>query len=365
MNDIFNRMILDNTIAQYIFVFVLIALAYVLKKYVGRAASKIIFLVMNLMGRKIDEKAFIDLVLYPVQTFLFWLITISAIYSLQFPKLFYFQFLKTNTHRLLNIFSTAALVITFFWVLMRIIDYLAMVMERRANLTADQSDNQLVVFFKDFLKVIVAIAGLLAVLKFALQIDITKILAGLSIVAAALALSARESLENLIASFIIFFDKPFATGDTLKVQNVTGTVEKIGLRSTRIRTTDKTYVSVPNKQMVDTIVDNWSLRTQRKVELRLSLGLSTKSSQLQQFIEGLHQLLNHEKIENKIIFLSDIQQNSYLVYIDYFTAPIAIEDFNKIREEVNMGIILLTEKLGIEFAGMNTDVRVTEVKSER
>jgi len=181
MNDIFNRMILDNTIAQYIFVFVLIALAYVLKKYVGRAASKIIFLVMNLMGRKIDEKAFIDLVLYPVQTFLFWLITISAIYSLQFPKLFYFQFLKTNTHRLLNIFSTAALVITFFWVLMRIIDYLAMVMERRANLTADQSDNQLVVFFKDFLKVIVAIAGLLAVLKFALQIDITKILAGLEL----------------------------------------------------------------------------------------------------------------------------------------------------------------------------------------
>jgi len=81
-------MILDNTIAQYIFVFVLIALAYVLKKYVGRAASKIIFLVMNLMGRKIDEKAFIDLVLYPVQTFLFWLITISAIYSLHFPKLF-------------------------------------------------------------------------------------------------------------------------------------------------------------------------------------------------------------------------------------------------------------------------------------
>ena len=117
--------------------------------------------------------------------------------------------------------------------------------------------------------------------------------------------------------------------------------------------------------MVDTIVDNWSLRTQRKVELRLSLGLSTKSSQLQQFLEGLHQLLNHEKIENKIIFLSDIQQNSYLVYIDYFTAPIAIEDFNTIREEVNMGIILLTEKLGIEFAGMNTDVRVTEVKGER
>jgi len=358
MNDIFNRVILDNTIGQYIIVFVLIGLAYILKKYVGRFASKVIFLVMNLIGRKIDEKAFIALVLRPVQIFLFWLITISAVYSLNFPKLFYFTFLKTNTHRLLNIFASAALVITFFWVLMRIIDYLALVMERRANLTTDQSDNQLVVFFKDFLKVIVAIAGFLAVLKFALLIDITKILAGLSIVAAALALSARESLENLIASFIIFFDKPFATGDLLRVQNVTGTVEKIGLRSTRIRTTDKTYVSVPNKQMVDTIVDNWSLRTQRKVELRLSVGLSTRSSQIQQFIDGLHQLLNHEKIENKVIFLSDIQQNAFLIYVDYFTAPIAIEDFNKIREQVNLGIIMLTEKLGIEFSGLNTDIRI-------
>jgi MscS family membrane protein len=53
--------------------------------------------------------------------------------------------------------------------------------------------------------------------------------------------AAKESLENLIASFIIFFDKPFITGDLLKVNNVTGRVEKIGLRSTRIRTTDKTF----------------------------------------------------------------------------------------------------------------------------
>jgi MscS family membrane protein len=78
---------------------------------------------------------------------------------------------------------------------------------------------------------------------------------------AALALAARESLENIIASFIIFFDKPFVTGDNLKIQQVTGTVERIGLRSTRIRTADKTLVSVPNKQMVDSIVDNLSMRT--------------------------------------------------------------------------------------------------------
>ncbi len=77
------------------------------------------------------------------------------------------------------------------------------------------------------------------------------LLTGLGIVGVALALSARESLENLIASFIIFFDKPFVIGDVLKVQNVTGTVERIGFRSTRLRTTEKTYVRRRTPQYAD------------------------------------------------------------------------------------------------------------------
>ncbi len=77
-------------------------------------------------------------------------------------------------------------------------------------------------------------------------------------------MATRESLENLIASFIIFFDKPFMVGDLVKVQSITGTVEKIGLRSTRIRTDQKTYVTMPNKQMVDSIMDNLSLRAPRR-----------------------------------------------------------------------------------------------------
>jgi MscS family membrane protein len=112
--------------------------------------------------------------------------------------------------------------------------------------------------------------GILLILRFSFNKPIGN-LTGLSIVGAAIALATRESMENLIASFIIFFDKPFITGDQVKVNNFTGTIERIGLRSTRIRTLDKTYISVPNKQMVDTIVDNITLRTQRKVELRLEL----------------------------------------------------------------------------------------------
>jgi MscS family membrane protein len=136
------------------------------------------------------------------------------------------------------------------------------------------------------LKVIISIIGVLFILKAAFNQNIGSLLTGLSIVGAAMALAAKESLENLIASFIIFFDKPFFTGDTLKVNNVSGTVEKIGLRSTRIRTTEKTLVTVPNKQMVDSVVDNMSMRTQRRAEIKLVLSDKTKATAAQTFNNG-------------------------------------------------------------------------------
>ena len=96
--------------------------------------------------------------------------------------------------------------------------------------------------------------------RFVLNFNISNLITGLSIITAAVALATRESLENLIASFIIFFDKPFTMGDLVKVENITGNVERIGLRSTRIRTDQKTFITVPNKKMVDSILDNLSLR---------------------------------------------------------------------------------------------------------
>src|SRR4030095_7067980 len=106
--------------------------------------------------------------------------------------------------------------------LLRIIDFIAIILEQKANMTESQSNNQLIVFFKDFFKVILVILGILMILKFGFNFRITSLITGLSLAGAAIALATRESIENLIASFIIFFDHPFSTGDNVKVQNITG-----------------------------------------------------------------------------------------------------------------------------------------------
>ena len=239
-----------------------------------------------------------------------------------------------------------------------------MILEEKANLTHDQTDNQLIIFFKDFFKVILVIIGILLLLRFSFNKNIGNLFTGLSIVGAAIALATRESMENLIASFIIFFDKPFITGDLVKVNNFTGHIEKIGLRSTRIRTTDKTYITVPNKQMVDTIVDNITLRIQRKVELRLEIELGATSQQLRALTPAIKIILQKPEIEDRVVYLMDTGKTAHIVAVDYFTTmQQSVEEFNTLREAVNLEIIELLEKSGLELAGANTDVVIKSNES--
>ena len=246
--------------------------------------------------------------------------------------------------------------------MLRLVDFIARVLELKASLTADTRDDQLVVFFRDFLKVLVGIAGILLIIKACFHQSIGNVLTGLSIVGAALALAAKESLENLIASFIIFFDKPFFTGDTVKVNAVIGTVEKIGLRSTRIRTGDKTLVTVPNKQMVDSVVDNWSLRTERRSEIRLELASSTSAEALEKFNEDVKKIIRQQgdKIKTHNVFIREVSKTGIVIIAEFFTAPYDIKDFFQLNETINFQVKKLMDESSIEFAGDTNTIVVKD-----
>ncbi|MEP7319545.1 MAG: mechanosensitive ion channel domain-containing protein [Panacibacter sp.] len=201
-------------------------------------------------------------------------------------------------------------------------------------------------------------------LRFTFNYDVSKLITGLSIVGAAIALATKESLENLIASFIIFFDKPFTTGDLVKVQGFTGNVERIGLRSTRIRTDHKTYITVPNKQMVDTILDNISLRTQRRAEIKLEIGLSATLPQLKKLIPEIKNLLQQDAISSSVVFLSDTGKNAHIITVEFFSGMHqTINEFNSLREEINFKVIELLSENKIELAAASTDIVVKQTDS--
>jgi len=140
-------------------------------------------------------------------------------------------------------------------------------------------------------------------------------------------------------------------GDLLKVQQINGTVEKIGLRSTRIRTTERTYVTIPNKQMVDSIVDNLSLRNKRRFELVLELDPRSTTDQLKQVLKALEEKMVYPELEEKTILLSEIRIDSYTVTVECITAVINIADFNSLKQKINFQVLQLLEANGIAVAG--------------
>lgn len=356
MNRLFDTVFFDNTLRNYLYVAGFILLVLLFKKYLSRYIAGLLFRLVRIFAKGIDRSSFVAMVLAPLQSFLTILVTILALGRLNFPSALQVEIYSSSTKEILETASLIVLIVAFVWLLLRIIEFISEILQRRADLTPGHTDNQLVVFFKDFFKVLIIINGILMILKFALHINIGGLITALSIGGAAIALATRESLENLIASFIIFFDKPFTVGDLVKLQTVTGTVEKIGLRSTRIRTDQKTYVTVPNKQMVDNIMDNLSLRSQRRSVLLLELDAATSASRVTDLLQAIrNRMAELKKIESSSVYLLDIVRGSLQVQVEYFTAPIPIADFNALREEINLFVIQWMETNEVKLNGHPLD----------
>jgi MscS family membrane protein len=286
---------------------------------------------------------------------------------LQFPSAWGFKILKIPFDDILQKSAIGIFLFFFIRLVISIVDFIAIILAKRAKLTNDKSDDQLIVFFRDFIKVIVWLAGGLLILKSVFNQNIGNLLTGLSIVGAALALSAKESLENLIASFIIFFDKPFYVGDLLKVNSVTGTVESIGLRSTRIRTADKTLITVPNKQMVDSVVDNWSMRTLRRAEMKLEFSEKNNSSSLEQFVKKADALFQNNfapRLESYSVFLTDYSKNGSTISIEYFTDNVSIDEFNRLKQQINLALMELVHSQNMELANVGTNINIGSIDTE-
>ncbi len=350
--DFLDQVYLDNSIRSYCIVGSSILVILILKKYFSRYIAALLFRLFHRIWKSVAKKTFIDLVVGPLEWLLSILIAVFAIDKLNFPSAWQFKIYGHALDDIFTRFGIGIIIISFTWFLLRVIDFIALVLEQKAAGSVDKTDDQLVVFFRDFLKIIIVIIGLLMLIKACFNQPVGNLLTSLSIIGAAVALAAKESLENLIASFIIFFDKPFTAGDIIKVNNVSGIIEKTGLRSTRIRTADKTLVTVPNKQMVDSAVDNWSLRTHRRAEIKLELSTKTTAVLSQKCIDEIKDILNSKKesFTSYSVYLTEIIKTGPVIIAEYLTLPIALEEFNNLKQTVNFSIKKMLEENNIEMS---------------
>ena len=184
-------------------------------------------------------------------------------------------------------------------------------------------------------------------------IDPTPALAGLGVGGIAVALAAQKTLENVIAGASLIFDQAVQVGDVLKMGQVTGTVEYIGLRSTRIRTADRTMVSVPNSQIANTTLETLSARDMYWFHPVVSLSYETTPQQLQAVIDGIHDLLSkHASVDPSSVrarfhrlaaFSLDVEVSAYMFARDW-------SHFLELQEPLLVSVTRIVEQAGTTIA---------------
>jgi MscS family membrane protein len=337
----------DNSIRSYIAVAIVILFTFLLKRLISKYATSLLFKLIKPQKGKLEKPKFDSFIAGPVERILFVLVAIFSLDRLNFPHQLFFTIHNVTSRDIIAGLTSAIIIICFVALIIRFMDFIVHLISVRDGGGKKAGEFQLIYFFKDFIRVVIIIIGIAFILKISFGLNISNLLTGLSIVGAALALSAKESLENLIASFIIFFDKPFETGDLVKVNNYSGTVERIGLRSTRIRTIEKSVVTVPNKQMVDSILDNWSMRNLVRNEIKVLVSPQSTSEDLEKSISGIKEILKakNEILTDYSVYLQEINNDSAVITVIYFTKmSMPLDEMNKLKQDINIEIKKLHEK---------------------
>jgi len=364
--EVLDKLILDNTIRSFLTVFIIISVVLLFKKLLSHKIASLLFLLINKQWKTLKKADFVSLTINPVSWLLVIVVADFAIEKLNYPSAWNFKLHGILLNDILEKIGNSAIILALFYFLISLVNFISLLLEQQSSNDDDKSHGQIVIFFRDLLKVLIGVIGFLFVLRAAFNQNIGTLLTGLSIVGAALALAAKESIENLIASFIIFFDKPFFTGDTLKVNNVAGTVERIGLRSTRIRTNEKTLVTVPNKQMVDSVVDNLSMRNQRRAEIKLVLSDKTKPEQVQKLIDAVKSDIT--KIQGNIIknsvFVTDFGKDGVTITIEYFTIAFSLQEFNLLKQQINFKLMYLMEEFHLQMSSTSSNITIVNAEAD-
>jgi MscS family membrane protein len=171
-------------------------------------------------------------------------------------------------------------------------------------------------------------------------------------------MASKESLENLLGSFTIFLDKPFTVGDTVTVGSITGTVEKVGFRSTRLRTFDKSLVTLPNKKMIDAELDNLGMRPVRRVKFNIGLTYETTNEQMKSIVSDIQHLVDqHEKTnkDGKVRF-QEFGSSSLDILVMYFVDSPSWDNLIDVKEDINYKIMEIVKKHNSDFAFPSTTV---------
>lgn len=204
-------------------------------------------------------------------------------------------------------------------------------------------------------KTLVALAAIFGALVIAQSqgADVQAVLAGLGIGGLAFALAAQDTIANVFGSVVVAVDQPFRAGEVVRIGGFTGTIEEIGLRSTRVRGEDRSLLIVPNKTMATDSIVNLSRFDGRRVEQVLSLTYASRPGEVEGLVQDLRRtILAEPEVDPSVVhvYFRDFTANSIDVWIFYRVRDPDLRKYLALRQRLNLAFMRLVETRGLVFA---------------
>ncbi len=247
----------------------------------------------------------------------------------------------------------AVLAFGIVWGVLRTIDVLMVHAGNAAWATSRPASRALLSLIGRILKVVVVIIAAVGFLG-AVGLPIASLLAGLGIGGIAIAFGAQKTVENLFGAFALGVDQPLREGDFVRIESdVLGTVETVGLRSTRVRTLDRTVVTLPNGRLADMKIETFAVRDRCRFTTTIGLTYGTTASQLRDVMSGVERVLRaHDKIwpDTIVVRFLGFGASSLDIEILCWFQTSDYNVFRACREEVLVAIMEVVEGSGSGFA---------------
>jgi MscS family membrane protein len=254
----------------------------------------------------------------------------------------------TTLHGAIAIVTTLAVL----WTAFRGIDLARGVLERRSWAIDRPSSRSVLSIGGRLAKVaVVIIAGIVALAQ--LGVSVGSLIAGLGIGGLAVALAAQKTLENLFGTLSIGVDQPMREGDTVKLYGVVGTVEQIGLRSTRLRTPDRTIITIPNGDLANQRIESLTARDRLRLAATIGLVYSTTSQQMRAILGELEAILRgHPKIwpDDIVVRFKELAASSLDIEVAAWFQTADFAEFQGFRQDVLLDFMAAIERNGSAIA---------------
>ncbi|MBM3918892.1 MAG: mechanosensitive ion channel family protein [Sphingomonadales bacterium] len=351
------QVVAGHTVGQLLLVATLLLLAFLLKRRGARIVNQLVFRAFDSTSVQGDEQRrnrdeFVQMLSLPMQAFSMALVFYLCFTLLNIPQTVRVFEKDLRVHHFADMFMQLLLIVRLIRLLLGLTTFLGVYWTRRAEGGFIRLDKQMIPFTVDGIKILLVIFGILLAAGGVFDADVTALIGGLGIGGLAVALAAQESLANLLGSFTIFLDKPFQVGDSVEFSGVSGTIEKVGFRSTRIRTLDKTLLTVPNKNLVGAPLNNMSEGTQKRARFQLTLNATTPADALKAIVVEIRTALTeHPQIEHGAqVHFFDYTEKGYVVQVNYLVNTGSHEVYCGVREEVNFRIYDIIRQNGSTLA---------------